>query len=179
MAYTIDEHKHRFSAWAASRAASVTNYRFSVLVGRKIIEKIEFMDFAANPDSAQVVVEQFDQMHQQWREQAIEAAHERGKNFSHGIAAKLINVYLKGMIVCGGFYDHPIAACLHPPIDELLLKELYVNDIGGLRNTWSKARKQRWSNFDSQQYEDVISAIRQAMSGSPLWQIEQHWRGFR
>lgn len=159
MDYTIDEHKHRYSAWAASRAASVKTCRFYVSDGREIIEEIRLRDFATNLDSVPVV-KQFDQMHQQWRKLAIEAAYKRGINFSHGIAAKLINIYLKGMIVCGGFFDHPIAACLHPPIDRLLLDELYANDIGGLRNAWSKARKQRWSKFDSGQYEDVIFAIR-------------------
>ena len=36
--YTINDHKHRFSAWAASRAASTSVCRFNVEKGRKIIE---------------------------------------------------------------------------------------------------------------------------------------------
>ena len=38
MEYTIDEHKHRFAVWAASRAASVKGCRFSVEEGKKILE---------------------------------------------------------------------------------------------------------------------------------------------
>ena len=40
MPYDINEHKHRFSAWAESRAASTMGCRFSVRVGKQIIETI-------------------------------------------------------------------------------------------------------------------------------------------
>jgi hypothetical protein len=45
--------------------------------------------------------------------------------FTHGIAAKLVNVYLKSVFVCGGRHDHPRVRALHPPIDSLLLDALY------------------------------------------------------
>jgi len=49
-----------------------------------------------------------------------------------------------------------------------------------LRAAWAVARTARWSKLSSEQYEATIAAIRQAIGpGSPLWQIEEHWRGFQ
>ena len=179
MDYSIHDHKHRFSAWAASRAASVKNCRFDVANGKKIIETVGLDVIASSPDNLPAPA-QIDAAHREWRESAISAALGLGmRPFSHGIAAKLINVYLKGMITCGGHESHPNASSLHPPIDRLLLDELYSQNIGGLRAAWSTARKQSWSNFNSEQYEAVILAIRQTIGEMPLWRIENHWRGYQ
>lgn len=50
MKYTIEEHKHRYAAWAASRASSVTGCRFSVSQGKSLIEKIKIDSFVDAPD---------------------------------------------------------------------------------------------------------------------------------
>lgn len=47
--YTIDEHRHRFAAWAASRAASVINCRFSVEQGKKILEVAGIRHLISDP----------------------------------------------------------------------------------------------------------------------------------
>ena len=39
--YDIKEHTHRFAAWAASRAASVKDFRFSVAKGKSWIEAVD------------------------------------------------------------------------------------------------------------------------------------------
>ncbi|MBE0440175.1 MAG: hypothetical protein IBX57_10550 [Gammaproteobacteria bacterium] len=39
MPYSIEEHKHRFAAWAAARAANVNGCRFTVEQGKDILEK--------------------------------------------------------------------------------------------------------------------------------------------
>jgi hypothetical protein len=109
---------------------------------------------------------------------AVIIAKEKGLNeFTHGIAAKLINIYLKGIFVCGGHAAHPNVEAIHPPIDSLLLEELYKNNVGGLKKEWTIARKIRWSKFDSNQYEYVINLIRMTSNGSPLWKIESFWCG--
>lgn len=81
--------------------------------------------------------------------------------------------------MCAGHEWHPNVKALHPPIDSLLLNELYRLDVGGLRATWKAARKQRWSMFDSPQYQRVIEAIRAVSDGRPMWMVETHWRGFQ
>ena len=124
--------------------------------------------------------EDIDASHRKWREAAITAAKTKDlTGFGHGVAAKLINVYLKGAFVCAGHEGHANVAALHPPIDSLLLDELYENNVGGLKKEWAEARKIRWSKLNSEQYESAISAIRMSMGAEPLWKIESYWRGYQ
>jgi len=51
MEYTIDEHKHRFAAWAASRAASVKGCRFSVEQGKKLLEAAGMQHLISDPSN--------------------------------------------------------------------------------------------------------------------------------
>lgn len=37
MSYTIEEHRHRYAAWAESRTASIKTCRFEVKIGGEII----------------------------------------------------------------------------------------------------------------------------------------------
>jgi len=177
--YAIHEHRHRYAAWAASRAASTKTCRFTVLQGKNIIEAVGLhgllSDPARLPEPAGM-----DSAHQRWRESAIKAAQGLDlRGFGHGTAAKLINVYFKGAFVCAGCEMHPKVGALHPPIDSLLLNELHTNNAGGQKEVWAKARSRRWSKFSSDDYQSVIDAIRSTIPGQPLWQIEVYWRGWR
>lgn len=179
MTYDIEEHKHRYAAWAASRAASTKTCRFNVLQGKNIIEDVGLNKLLSNPD-ALPSANQIDTKHREWRESAIRAATSKDlTGFSHGVAAKLINVYLKGVFVCGGHEAHVNVSALHPPIDSLLLDKLHADNVGGQSEVWATARKQRWSKFNSNQYDKVIFAIRTAMGDDALWKIEQYWRGYQ
>ena len=66
--------------------------------------------------------EQTDAQHRVWREAAIKAAEAQGLQFTHGVAAKLINVYLKARRLGGP--DQ------HPPI-ELRLIDRTIRTIRG------------------------------------------------
>ena len=105
MPYTIEEHNHRLAAWAASTSASASPLcRFKVEVGVAILENSGFtaLGFATAdtlPTSAQL-----DAAHATWRDTVINSAHELGLTFTHGIAAKLINCYLKVRLVCAGHH---------------------------------------------------------------------------
>jgi hypothetical protein len=96
---------------------------------------------------------------------------------THGVAAKLINVYLKSRFVCGGFADNPKVQALHPPIDRLLLEELAREDFGGKRKFWAQVNQCGWSKFDSTTYENVIQEIRNSLNAGPMWEIERFWKG--
>ncbi|MCO7572623.1 hypothetical protein NJH78_21770 [Pseudomonas chlororaphis] len=175
--YEIVEHRHRYCTWAAGHAANTKTCRFSVSTGKAIIEATGLHLLLAGPELLPPP-ERIDAQHKIWRELAIEAAKSKGLvGFGHGVAAKLINVYLKGAFVCGGQELHPHVQALHPPIDKLLLDELYHQDIGALKAVWRQARKQRWSKLDTEQYQAVINGIRDALQGKPLWHIEFYWRG--
>ena len=179
MLYSIHEHKHRFSAWAAGRAANVKGCRFSVEQARTILEGANLKQLLVGPDQLPDPLK-IDDTHREWRKAVIGTAKIQGLDFTHGVAAKLINIYLKAGFVCGGHDTDPRVPALHPPIDGLLLKELYHRDVGGLRHEWSKARATRWSNFTSDQYENVILSIRKTLGRNvPLWEVEQYWRGYQ
>jgi hypothetical protein len=121
-----------------------------------------------------------DEVHRQWRGEIIEAALQEQLQFSHGVAAKLINCYLKVRFVCANLEDHENVRALHPPIDDLLLRSLAEQNVGGLRPEWVRFRNARWSKFDSDTYQQVINRVRDVLpTNEPLWKIERFWIGFR
>jgi hypothetical protein len=182
--YDIYKHRHMFSSWAAGRAASVKDCRFPVIAAFNIIEHLQLETRFKEPSQLPTANE-FDDHHRRWRSKAIDfVKHDTSSgfksassinNFTHGIAAKIINIYLKSMFVCGGHHDHPSVAAIHPPIDSLLLEKLRRKHLRNPQNPWKKYDKIRWSKFTSEQYEDVISLIKQEMNGLPLWRIEEYW----
>jgi hypothetical protein len=176
MEYSIDEHKHRFAAWAASRAASVNGCRFPVEEGKTILENAGMKELIYSPNHLPLP-QGIDGAHREWRSRVIKAA--AGFPFTHGVAAKLINIYLKAAFVCGGHHEHERVQAIHPPIDSLLLDELSQRNVGGRRSVWDEAIRIRWSKLNSDQYEKVILNIREAMQGAPLWEVEKYWRGYQ
>ena len=177
MPYTIEHHKHISSAWGAATGARASKLcRFKVSVGREILEAVGFTaKFLVSdlPTPARL-----DARHAQWRRKVIQKAKQKKLSFTHGIAAKLINSYLKDRFVCGGNHQHPRVRNLHPPIDAVLLDALAKANFGGYANQWRFFHNKRWSKFDSKTYQGVINLILSALpAGDPLWKIEQHWKG--
>src|SRR3990172_188327 len=171
MPYTIEEHRHRFAAWAAGTAANVKGCRFSVEQGKAILEgaglSLLLHDPANLPNPLDV-----DIAHRAWRKDVIAAAQRQGLNFTHGVAAKLINIYFKAGFVCAGHHNDARVQVLHPPIDSVLLRELSEQNVGGFHHVWNEARRIRWSRFNSQQYEKVIKSIRAALQdNAPIWTV--------
>ena len=173
--YTIEEHQHRLAAWVAATAARASVLcRFDVETGVAVLEASGFTaDFSVNhlptPD-------EIDGVHREWRGVVISNAEQKGLRFSDGIAAKLINCYLKVRFVCGGHHLDARVEALHPPVDRILL--------GGLAKTfceegkqWRQLRQKGWSTYDSETYEKVIALVRTCRPGQPLWKIEEHWKG--
>ena len=181
MNYNIKTHIHLYASWAASRAASTSIInRFTVETGQKILENATIKKFILNPDSLPNEIIKFDEQHKNWREEIITFSKKFAKKeFTHGIAAKMINIYLKSIIICGGFHEHPNAQFIHPPIDSILLDGLASNNFNNKAEFWKNAKSEGWSNFDSSYYQKVIDEIRAGLNGKPLWLIEKYWRGYR
>ena len=181
MQYNIYTHIHRYSCWAANRAASTSkNNRFTVETGQKILENAAIRNLILNPDGLPGNEVEFDNQHKIWREEIIGFSEKiANEKFAHGIAAKMINIYLKSIIICGGFHEHPNSKFIHPPIDSILLKELYEKNFNNKSDFWLNAQKIAWSNFDSNDYQNVINEIRIGLKGDPLWSIEKYWKGHR
>jgi hypothetical protein len=178
MPYTFEDHHHRLAAWAASTSASASPLcRFKVSQGIAILEASGFDANLSNPTQLPEPKE-LSNYHRDWRNKVIEKAGVEGLYFTHGVAAKIINCYLKVRFICGGSHLNDRVKALHPPIDEVLLKELASINFGGKAKEWRKLRQKRWSKFDSTTYEDTIEMIRESLpQNEPLWKIEEHWQG--
>ena len=175
--YSIALHQHRFAAWAAATAASASPLcRFTVQQGFAILEASGFTVALSSPDTLPSPA-RLDQRHHAWRMDVITAALQNQLQFTHGLAAKLINCYLKSRFVCAGHHQHPNVQALHPPIDALLLQRLAAGNVGGHTANWRQYHHWRWSKFTSTQYQTVIDTIRLSYPGQPLWTIEEHWQG--
>ena len=171
--YDIYEHTHRFAAWAAATGASASpRCRFTVEAGKAILERAGFDARLRHPKQLPSP-DRMDEVHLAWRKAVIREARKLGLEFTHGIAAKLINLYLKARFTCGGYADHPHVAALHPPIDSLLLK--------AFNRTKSPTDRLpvHWSTFDSLTYQEAIEALREAQKGVPLWAAESLWKGYQ
>lgn len=77
MTYGIEEHKHRFAAWAAGSAASVNGCRFKVEQGKEIPEAIGLQHLLASPECLPAI-DEIDAAHSRWRIGIIDAARPRG-----------------------------------------------------------------------------------------------------
>lgn len=176
--YSLEDHKHRVAAWAAATAAKASpKCRFTVETGKQILEGIGLdRDFKLNnlPNP-----EDFDGFHKKLREAAVAKA--SGMNiqgFTHGVAAKLINIYLKMIFTCGGHHGEEKVKAVHPPIDRVLLDGLVTAKVGNLK-TWRTANKKGWSSFNSEEYEAVMKEMKKNMiaKNCPVWKIEACWVG--
>lgn len=112
-----------------------------------------------------------------------EAARVGVTDFSFGRAQKLVNIYLKTVLVCGGHHQHPSVALLHPPLDYELFKGLrsFLSKnraaVGKARSAFIAAQKRnpRWTKFSEADYVAHIDVIKLLMVGEPLYQVEEHW----
>ena len=171
--YDIYQHAHLYASWAASRGASVMGCRFKVVEGRELLELIGF-DRSLKYPKQLPKIGSMDGQHRRWRTKMIKAS---GATFTHGVAAKLINLYLKSRFVCGGWHKHTRVGHLHPPIDDVMLKAFIRENVGGYIDQWRALRRQRWSKFESVHYEHAIDLIRESLAGEPFWKIEEMWQG--
>ncbi len=176
MPYDIEEHKHRFAAWAASRAAHRGVAGFKVEMGKLILENIGFNRQRYHPDMLPRPGE-LDAFHLYWRECSLWIADQIGFTISHGVAAKLINVYLKSRFVVSAVHNHPNVTDLHPPIDSILLSGLRPKLNSAQKEALDAACPHGWSNLCSKGYQSVIDIVREHLNHQPMWMIEQYWQG--
>jgi hypothetical protein len=176
--YNIIEHVHRFAAWAASRAAMAARIQgFTVQQGNAIIKAAELPSLLGGPDKLPKI-EDMDAKHKEWRIKVKREAKRKGLDFSHGVAAKLINVYLKAGLVTVANCNNARIGALHPPIDSVLLEKLESCETDPDREeSWTETP---WSKLSSKKYEALICRIRGKLGNDqPLWAIEKYWVGHR
>ncbi|WP_146345901.1 hypothetical protein [Falsiphaeobacter marinintestinus] len=179
--YSPAEHRFRFAAWAASRAASRGLSGFSTAIAQKALKAAKLCAICNGPSNLPENANDFDAAHRVWCKSVIEAS---GPNsvLSYGRAAKLVNVYLKvlflsdfGLKSQAPTVDRARVDAIHPPIDRVLLTELARQEPTH-KDFWKAMRNKGWTNFDQDEYQDVIAKVREITNGQ-LWRIEAYWKG--
>lgn len=182
--YNIQIHIHRFSVWAASRAVMSgirkKGMHFNLQTGKMLIEISEIAEFVLSKKSLPDP-NQFDEEHRKWRNIIISASNI--ENFGDGLAAKLINCYLKSALINPYTIDDPKIKALHPPIDRILLENLIVDPSLEFRKKCGIGNQiPAWSKLDSYKYENIIESIKQVVGynidkpSRGLWEIEKWWK---
>ena len=110
-------------------------------------------------------------------------------NMTYGIAAKILNVYLK-VFYLGDFdsNEKKFADFIHPPIDRLLLLELVRREGNSFKFdcepfvNMSKADRMipNWTLINEEEYKAIIKLILEYINANDLeglWRIEYAWRG--
>ena len=199
---SYDQVKHifRYAAWAASTAAgSSQKCRFKVAKGRDLLAEADLKKLAKGFDYLKDV-DEFDKWHDEKCEELVQKAKEilkytnskKKPSFTYGVAAKLLNCYLKTIFVTqfnGSLLpvEREKISAIHPPIDRLLLNSIRSNldllyaksEIINKRKFWKCKDIQSWSLYEAGDYKKVIGEIKQIQKkrNQPLWKIEAFWQG--
>ena len=173
MAYEIDEHRHRFSVWAAARAAQRGFSGVDTL--RRALEACGIVEFLETANLNDIDATRFDALHRQWCMSVVDFLKEAGKeNVTFGRGAKLIAIYLKAVVVLGPGAETVFARIAHPPIDSILLGNLAASDVASeQKSNWAKTK---WTKLNDKEYYELIMQLRQALGPEePFWKLERFW----
>ena len=168
MRYTEHQHRHNFAVWAGARAAQRGFTGVGLL--REALEQSGVESFARQPKK----LKEFDEQHSCWCNSISRFLDNKGVvGASYGRAAKLVNIYLKSMVVLRDLSGKS-ADVIHPPIDSILLSNLARDpkvDISARK----KLRAVRWTKMDQEEYFRVIDLLRSINGERPFWEIEKYW----
>lgn len=161
--YKIDDHKHSFAVWAASR--SVQRGFTSTKKIALAIEKSGLKKFVESYSKCEK--EEFKPFHIKCSDKIISAL--KDENCSYGIAAKIIAVYLKTSLIIynkGKNCDN-----IHPPLDRILLNNFIKF------NAIKEYTYQPWTKLNKSEYWDLVSLI-EKYEGKINWELERYWKPF-
>ncbi len=175
--YNIDEHIHRFGVWTAARAASksrLSNSEVAELIDTiRLRKKVEDLG-KSNSLSVGFYHEWIKETGNTMLKTVSETEYKKTKkenfkndNFTFGLAAKIISIYIKTVEVVPSKGESPLSHIAYPPIDSILLKS--INTVYGLN------LRHQWSTFDWERYEKTMLMIRQLFPDLPMWKIEINW----
>ena len=172
--YTIEEHRHRYAAWAAAAAsrrgfadnAAIVSVLDSSSLRRCLVE---------SPKNWPKTATEYDKFHRREARGLIRKFKNAGyANVTYGRVAKMIAIYIKTIVVVGPHHRSPMARVAHPPIDRVLLLALSKFPLAdSLRKL---CRKTAWTKLDERRYFELISELRISGLAEPVfWQLERHW----
>ena len=153
MPYDINEHRHRFSVWAAAGAAQRGFSDVGTL--REALEACGVVEFLATANFDDIDAVSFDKLHRQWCTSVVDFLSQADiPNVTFGRAAKVLAIYLKSAIVLGPGVGTAFARVAHPPIDGILLRNLASSDVKSEhQRRWAKTK---WTRLNHEQYYELI-----------------------
>ena len=177
--YTHQEHLHRYAIWTAARAAQ-RGFTTTENIGQAI-EKSDLRNFSETRN--EMSTEEFGTWHENQCEVLSGFLNQIDKikpdgtkdgklNCSYGRAAKIIAIYLKTSVIIP-HPDHSLSALIHPPIDAILISNLYKarKEIG-----FSKEFENfKWTKEEKEKYLKLIKHLR-TLTNEPLWKLEYLWQ---
>jgi hypothetical protein len=178
--YSIELHRHNYARWCAARAYGRGLKGGGNQTAFDLIEAAGLRE-VTSPDQ---IGEDVDKWLLSFMRKIEAEAKRKGKSdFTFGHAQKLVNIYFKTILVCGGYHEHERVQRLHPPLDLELFKGLakYFRK-NNLKDTkaaiaFAKAQKANssWTSFTEADYIAHIEAIRLAVGSRPFYEAEEHW----
>jgi hypothetical protein len=176
VSYDLSEHRHRFAVWAAARAVQ---RGFKDATTDKLlcaVEKSDIRNEVLRPEFSDLSPPEFDVRHRRWCRSIISALNElEVRNSTYGRAAKLVAIYLKVTVILNGVANSPVSRVVHPPIDNILLKNLAAcSDVcSPNKGKWSGTK---WTQLNEPKYYELVEQIREAVPPDlPFWMIEKYW----
>lgn len=174
--YTIAEHRDIFSAWCACTASRASQKcRFKVQTGIQVLKLSKIDSLSLDQALPNFNHDNFDSWHDQMCASLIESAKKmKVQGFSYGVAAKMLNCYIKACYL-SNLDKYPF---IHPPIDRLLLGNLSKQNFANKGALWKEFELLGWSNFSRDDYQRVIQNIKLSLpANQPIWKIEVFWNG--
>jgi hypothetical protein len=161
--YTIEEHKHNFAVWAASKSVQrgfTSIYKISVAIKKSGLK--EFVESYSKCEK-----EQFKSFHIKCSNKIILAL--KDENCTYGLAAKIIAVYLKTSLIL--YNKGKNCENIHPPLDRILLNNFIKF------NAIKEYTYQPWTKLSKSDYWDLVSLI-EKYEGKINWELERYWKPF-
>lgn len=162
----LHDARDRFAVIAAARSVSSDYCRIRTSEAEVLLQASGIRDLLRQPQrvpNADVL----DQQHRMWCRAVIRLAAERGLDFCHGTAARLINTYLQLALVLPQQASGSFIEAMHPPLTRQLLD--FLNDHCGYRDESIQTALN--SGMDEAAYEAVITRLRGIMGGQGLWRL--------
>jgi hypothetical protein len=176
--YDLSEHRHRFAVWAAARAVQRGFRGGKTGKLRRALETTDIKNAIAKSEFSRLHPAKFDRLHRDWCNSIISDWNQRKEDnpeITYGRAAKLIAIYLKATVILGGGADTPVARTIHPPIDNILLKNLATTPVvrSPHKTDWGKTS---WTKLGESEYYALIEQLRAALPCDwPFWMFEKYW----
>ena len=162
MNYSFEDHLHNYAVWTAARAVQRSFVKTQV-----IKEAIESCTLQSVITSKKIkTAREFDEFHDDCCKKIISFFKKFGIETSYGRAAKIVSIYIKTAVVTRDSGKSILARVAHPPIDNLLLKNLK-------KDKKIKFSPAPWTILDRKGYLRLIQELRK-LQDDDFWKLERY-----